>query len=643
MWATLHGITKRWYKPPGKRGWSKQHPKIRTPRPLVDRFTAHREHPEKEWWRERRIAPPTFMGFPDLANHKLHGGSLYTEQMDSQTLAVICDKAIKDGFIGPEYDDVWEKFVKRALQLCSRTENPDICYLFRAICKADPKVESDFLPTFQGRIKRRLPHMDLKDCAILIEGFLSNPRFFHQQTFDDILIHCEQLLFHRDDFDISILGDFITSLPALQRNSSASFHHHLRQGERPWPTSLDPVLGQYGGSSSSTSTTSQTKEHPSAAEIFGLTGVARWNTDLLEQIYILLDQHIGKRDINLLDLSLQAKLIEILMRERPHSNILKILSKTLSERLNDIPPNDLIHLARASQHEDVVIPGLNEAVRVTAYKVPVSLVSESSYYLDANSNSELIAPRADELDPLAAAHWGHYVSSDENEMRIFNQYVVDNLIHFDDYALAMLLSSTIHRKGADLMIAEVALQTIHGRLDTFNHETLPLVVKALSKLNPRESSVHRDIISRCISTVDALNTEALTLATEGLAGYLRAANHGDDLAQQLIQKIPGREFTPTQAARCLCSLYRFPAIKGRDDVATLLAPQLGPSSMFSASQLIDLATALGGSPIWRKLVEHSELAYAIEMKRYDVDDDAVTKVVKIWENTLPGLRAESVL
>ena len=40
--------------------------------------------------------------------------------MDSVTLAVICDKCVKDGLVGEEYKDVWEKFAKRALELCLR-------------------------------------------------------------------------------------------------------------------------------------------------------------------------------------------------------------------------------------------------------------------------------------------------------------------------------------------------------------------------------------------------------------------------------------------------------------------------------------------------------------------------------------------
>ncbi|CAD7943251.1 unnamed protein product [Amoebophrya sp. A25] len=87
---------RRHYQPQGRNSWALQNHRIRQPRPLVDRFAMKREHREKEWWRERRIAPATFMGFPDMSKHALRGGSLYTEQMDAPTLAVICDRLACD-------------------------------------------------------------------------------------------------------------------------------------------------------------------------------------------------------------------------------------------------------------------------------------------------------------------------------------------------------------------------------------------------------------------------------------------------------------------------------------------------------------------------------------------------------------------
>ena len=91
------------FRVPTDRNWSKQHPRIRTPRPLVDRFNLGSLHPNKEWWRERRIAPATFMGFPDVSKAEVRGGSLYVEQMDAATLAVIVDKCVRDKICNEEF------------------------------------------------------------------------------------------------------------------------------------------------------------------------------------------------------------------------------------------------------------------------------------------------------------------------------------------------------------------------------------------------------------------------------------------------------------------------------------------------------------------------------------------------------------
>ena len=44
------------------------------PRPLVDQFDLSKEQKEKQWWRERPLAPATFFGFPDVTKIGLRGG-----------------------------------------------------------------------------------------------------------------------------------------------------------------------------------------------------------------------------------------------------------------------------------------------------------------------------------------------------------------------------------------------------------------------------------------------------------------------------------------------------------------------------------------------------------------------------------------
>ena len=183
------------FRLPTDRNWSKQHPKIRTPRPLVDRFNLGNLHPNKEWWRERRIAPATFMGFPDVTKAELRGGSLYTEQMDAPTLAVILDRCVKEGIVNPEF---WAKFSWRAQQICPTVGETDLAYLFRAFSKAD-WVDSHLLLSLWGRTDWLLPKFGLADLAVLVEGY-ANPNFRNERYELKVLNHLLLLVQARQDW-----------------------------------------------------------------------------------------------------------------------------------------------------------------------------------------------------------------------------------------------------------------------------------------------------------------------------------------------------------------------------------------------------------------------------------------------------------
>eukprot|EP00392_Amoebophrya_sp_AT5.2_P016054 g16293.t1 len=193
----------RHYLPPTNRTWALQNYRIRQPRPLVDRFNLKREHREKEWWRERRIAPATFMGFPDVSKFALRGGSLYTEQMDAQTLAVILDKLVADGrekggtHTAAE-QEMWEQFSWRAQQLAMQTVEPDLCYIFRAFARAD-FLDTQFFCTYVGRLSRRLAYFTVKQTCIVLEGLLASPRFRNAKLEKKLCGHLAELLAVRDD------------------------------------------------------------------------------------------------------------------------------------------------------------------------------------------------------------------------------------------------------------------------------------------------------------------------------------------------------------------------------------------------------------------------------------------------------------
>jgi hypothetical protein len=178
------------FRLPTERNWSKQHPRIRTPRPLVDRFNLGRLHPSKEWWRERRIAPATFMGFPDVTKAEVQGGSLYTEQMDAPTLAVIVDKCVQEGIKNEEF---WAKFSWRTQQLCPKISETEIAYLFRGFSRAD-WFDSHLALSLWGRIDWLLPRFNLGDLSVVVEGF-RNPKFrnerYEKKVLDQMLLLVE--------------------------------------------------------------------------------------------------------------------------------------------------------------------------------------------------------------------------------------------------------------------------------------------------------------------------------------------------------------------------------------------------------------------------------------------------------------------
>ncbi|CAE7373665.1 Zdhhc9 [Symbiodinium microadriaticum] len=153
------------------------------------RFDLSRVQPQKEWWRERRVAPATFFGFPDVTKAGMRGGSMYTEQMDAVTLAVLADKCVQENVWDPE---MWLKFSWRAQQLSTRTQEPDLCYIFRAFARAD-WFDQNLLTTYLGRLHRRLPQFQLPDVAVLLEAF-ENPRFRQGEYLQRSLTHMALLL-----------------------------------------------------------------------------------------------------------------------------------------------------------------------------------------------------------------------------------------------------------------------------------------------------------------------------------------------------------------------------------------------------------------------------------------------------------------
>ena len=196
------------FRVPTDRNWAKQHPRIRTPRPLVDRFNLGNLHPNKEWWRERRIAPATFMGFPDISKAELRGGSLYVEQMDSATLSVIVDKCVVEKIVN---EDFWAKFSWRAQQLCpSISSNTDLAYLFRGFSRSG-WFDSHLALSLWARIDWLLPSFALADLAVVVQGFYRDA-YRNSRYEEKVLSHMLLLVEVRDDWTAEELLQAASSL-----------------------------------------------------------------------------------------------------------------------------------------------------------------------------------------------------------------------------------------------------------------------------------------------------------------------------------------------------------------------------------------------------------------------------------------------
>lgn len=198
------------FRVPTDRNWSKQHAKIRTPRPLVDRFNLGNLHPNKEWWRERRVAPATFMGFPDVTKAEVRGTSLYVEQMDAATLSVIVDKCANEGIKNQEF---WAKFSWRAQQLCPTLLNTDVAYLFRGFSRGR-WFDSHLALSLWARIDWLLPSFSLADLAVVAQGF-NYHSYINERYHDKVFNHMLLLVEARDDWTVEELAQAASSLPGI--------------------------------------------------------------------------------------------------------------------------------------------------------------------------------------------------------------------------------------------------------------------------------------------------------------------------------------------------------------------------------------------------------------------------------------------
>eukprot|EP00928_Gymnodinium_smaydae_P044117 TRINITY_DN2944_c0_g1_i1.p1 TRINITY_DN2944_c0_g1~~TRINITY_DN2944_c0_g1_i1.p1 ORF type:complete len:694 (-),score=169.71 TRINITY_DN2944_c0_g1_i1:131-2191(-) len=636
---------RRHYTPPSRRTWAKQHHRIRIPRPMVDGFDLSREQPQKQWWRERRIAPATFFGFPDVTQQGLRGGSLYVEQMDSVTLAVLADKCVKESVVDPE---IWGRFCWRAQQLACRMHEPDLCYIFRAFSRAD-WFDQNFLTTYLGRLHRRLHAFQLPDVAVLLEAFAN--RKFRQSTYlQKALTHLTLLLQHRDDAKPEDLARACAALREL--------------------SPLSPALA---------------REVRGALELLAEALLLRDLSELgatraVKIVHTYVDWGLVSRDI-VGRASASADLCWALVRE---------LKGQLRE-LGREHPDELARLALALadgglDHEDLweeLTHNLHyEAHRLSGAAAASAVLGAAKAGRCAATLHKALARRLQDTCPdLSASDCARAAGGLLRGPRsvaekavlkgpIFDRCLELGLDSFDAASLTLLLDSLARTSpgafGVETM-AGATLEALHSedRLHELTARQLASVVRSLARLRPAVPDVLADVLNR-----------AQAAATEALE---ECANNGDDggmaprhvamlykgIASQpssLVPDVPARlqallpqvaialdaQPAATTAAVLFGSLLRCPASPERDAQLGRCTDRLRARMRdLAAIELVNLCEELpaSGSGSWTPpahLIQ--DLTRFLDMKRYDLAPGVLHRAAQALERAgaAPGaLRLEA--
>eukprot|EP00747_Dinoflagellata_sp_TGD_P212231 gnl/TRDRNA2_/TRDRNA2_85355_c0_seq1.p1 gnl/TRDRNA2_/TRDRNA2_85355_c0~~gnl/TRDRNA2_/TRDRNA2_85355_c0_seq1.p1 ORF type:complete len:668 (-),score=105.51 gnl/TRDRNA2_/TRDRNA2_85355_c0_seq1:36-1988(-) len=616
-------LQRRRYTPPNRHTWAKQHHRIRTPRPLVDRFMLGKERVEKEWWRERRVAPATFFGFPDVTKHGIHGGSLYVEQMDSVTLAVLADKCVKENITDPQ---IWDKFSWRAQQLSTRTHEPDLVYIFRAFARAD-WFDQNMLTTYLGRLHRRLPQFQLPDVAVLLEAF-ANPRFRQSTYLQRTLTHLSLLLQHRDDAEAESLARTCVALRGL------------------WP--LSPDL---------------------AREVLG-------ELELLAEALLL-------RDLTEIGTGQAIKVIEcyvtwgLLHNERTssnHSNASTDLCWTLVRDLRgqlrahaEEEPEDLAVLALAMAtgglaHEELW-QELSRALEKVAHQLAGPAAAAAAF---GSAKGGLRSPslytglarrigeRRMELEPMDCARGAAAFLRLPGPLAqeavlcgpILDRTLEIGLENFEPEALSLLLDALARSPpkadGVDLVAGKV-LEVIHGRLEELTPRQLTSIVRSLGYLQPEVPEVLRAILDRAqdsasvdVSSEGALEPRHVAMLCQGIASQPAERARLVRLLPQVKAALAARPAAVT-TAQLLASLAFCPASQERSAALDTCSEQLLARAKLLPAHLLvslsgSLATLAAGGNSWKapeSLLQ--EVVMWLDVKRYDLPKGALGRASKSLE------------
>lgn len=609
----------RHYTPPGRRTWSKQHYRIRTPRPMVDRLDLSIELPQKEWWRERRITPATFFGFPDVGKASLRGGSLYVEQMDTVTLAVLLDRCLKQQVLDPE---MWTKFSWRAQQLAARTHEPDLCYIFRAFSRAD-WFDQNLLTTYLGRLQRRLFMFQLPDVAVLLEAF-ANPRYRQSNYLQKALTHLTLLLQHRDDAKAEDLARSCAALRQLQPLDPALHRDVLASLELLAEALLLRDLGELG--------TARAVRVLDCYVAWGMidgevvSAGANASTDLC---WALLREMRGG--------------LRALGHEKPEELSVLALALATGGLQHEKLWSELVH---ELEHEAHRLSGSSAAAAIYA----CARGGPRSVRL-AEAVARRLTERQADLSPLDCARavlgffrGSHAVIAEKAVCSgpVFERILDLGLDTFDGEALSVLLDA-LARAPPEMpgveAIAGAALEIAHGSRESMTARQLASVTRSLTYLRPSTPRVLSELLDAAQAAAAAAGTQdtgAATMHPRHVAMLLQAiASQPPSMVPdadarleaclpQVSAALAAQPRTVT-ASQLLCSLIRCPSSAARDaaldDCVLRLERRAGD---LSAPGLVQLSEALAafaasGGVAWKPPPSMlRKVAFHLDIKRYDL-------------------------
>lgn len=593
---------------------------------MLDRFDLSREQPHKEWWRERRIAPATFFGFPDVTKVGLRGGSLYVEQMDAVTLAVLADKCVKENVWDPE---IWMKFSFRAQQLSTYTHEPDLCYIFRAFARAD-WFDQNLLTTYLGRLHRRLHMFQLPDVAVLLEAF-SNPRFRQGNYLEKALTHMALLLQHRDDAKAEELARTCVALRDL----------------RPQPAEV-------------------------AIEV-------QAGLELLAEALLLreLSELSPAEAVNVLDSFVLWGMVSRERREKSSAaiDLCWALARELLGKIRELgreKPEDLATLAWALsaggiEHENI----WNELainIELEAYRMPGPAAARAAHAAAKAGHRgyklyENLARRLGEEAPkLSAMDCAHAASGflrgpgNIAEKVVLRGPVGERIFligfgSFDAEALTVLLDAFSRARpsvwGVEAM-AGALLEELHPRLTELSFNQLASTGRSLGYLQPEAPDVLQDVLDRAIEALEARAAER-----EGQSvppRYVAMLCHGiaaqpprllPDAAQRLQALLPkidsalDANSTALSVVQILASLARCSPCEERSTVLDKCAQFLSSKAYeLPAPSLVLLATSAADVARSGWTVPHAlskAVGQRLDIKRYDLAPGTLWRAVEAMQ------------